>query len=202
MCILICLMAVLVQQTIVAFTTVAIAWTASAVSTGGDPLPQLIFFCSLLLATALPQILIDLESERSKYWLFNRAIKKSSAGNYGATGSFFNKHIRSEKESYVDSELWITISDDVAYATDAMAVLLNIAFNALAVSSVPDASFSISLVAACIISLASSIISLLQNIGVVVSYATQLSERIARTKLVYSNLVLTDAERNTHGVIK
>lgn len=306
---ILCLMAIFVQQTIVALTTVAIAQTAATVSSGGNPLPQLVLFCSLLLAAALPQVFIDLESERLKYRLLNKAIERSSAANYGATGAFFNKRIRSEKEPYVDTELWITISDNVAYVTDATAVLLNIAFNALAVASVLNASFSISLVAACAISLASSLISfkgisrqsnraqsarahlfsairlcipniwignarnscdwsnhfhraereslqeqtrlsltrgglsslttlagsvpfvmaviaysmanlgtpaklsmliallprqvsLLQNIGVVVTCATQLSERIARTKLVYRQLVLTEAERNARGVIR
>lgn len=156
---ILCLMAIFVQQTIVALTTVAIAQTAATVSSGGNPLPQLVLFCSLLLAAALPQVFIDLESERLKYRLLNKAIERSSAANYGATGAFFNKRIRSEKEPYVDTELWITISDNVAYVTDATAVLLNIAFNALAVASVLNASFSISLVAACAISLASSLIS-------------------------------------------
>ena len=45
-------------------------------------------------------------------------------------------------------------------------------------------------------------VSPLQNIGVVVTCATQLSERIARTKLVYRQLVLTEAERNARGVIR
>ena len=45
-------------------------------------------------------------------------------------------------------------------------------------------------------------VSTLQYMNVLVSYAAQLSERIARTKLVYSNLTLTEAERGARGVIK
>lgn len=306
---IICLLAIFLQQTMVALTTLSIAQAAATVSAGNNPLPQLIVFCALLLTVNLPEIIIDLEREHTKYWLLARIVEKSSGSNYGATSSFFNKRIRSEKEPYIDTELWITISDDVSYATDALAALLNIVLNTLAIASCLDVSFVVALAISSCISLIFSItsfshikkrasrsqsararlfaslrlcipnvwignalnfkdwnahlrqaerealhmqsclslvrnglssfsvlastvpfivvvasyslanlnnpenlsmliavlprqVSLLQNIGTIVTYAAQLSERIARTKLVYSNLMLTEAERNTRGVIK
>lgn len=305
----ICLVAIFAQQAMVALTTVAIAQSAAILTGGGDPLPQLTVFCVLLLAGNLPDIFIDLERERSKYWLFNKAISRSAKANYGATGTYFNKRIRQEKEPYIDTELWITISDNVAYAADLFATLANIVLNTAAVASVLDASFAIALGAAGIISLVSSglafslighrtkraqaaraklfsairlcipnawignarnfrdwkehfnethsdsmraqsalsltrcslasltaimsavpfiaatmgyatahvsdlpamtaliavlprQVSILQYMNIVVAYAAQLSERIARTRLVYSNLVLTPEERNTGGSIR
>lgn len=44
-------------------------------------------------------------------------------------------------------------------------------------------------------------VAILQNMGVAVSYAVQLSERISRTKLVYANLLLTPKETASHGNI-
>lgn len=152
----ICLVAIFAQQAMVALTTVAIAQSAAILTGGGDPLPQLTVFCVLLLAENLPDIFIDLERERSKYWLFNKAISRSAKANYGATGTYFNKRIRQEKEPYIDTELWITISDNVAYAADLFATLANIVLNTAAVASVLDASFAIALGAAGIISLVSS----------------------------------------------
>lgn len=111
---MICLAAIFVQQTMVALTTVSIAQAAAVVSTGGNPLPQLVLFCALLLTVSLTDIIIDLERERTKYWLLARTVEKSSSSHYGTTSSFFNKRIRSEKEPYIDTELWFTISDDVS----------------------------------------------------------------------------------------
>lgn len=305
----ICLVAIFAQQAMVALTTVVIAQSAAILTGGGDPLPQLTVFCVLLLAGNLPDILIDLERERSKYWLLDRAILRSSSADYGATGAYFNKRIKTEKEPYIDTELWITISDNVAYAADLFATLANIVFNTAAVASVLDASFAIALGVAGIISLASSglsfsligsktkraqsaraklfsairhcipntwignarnyhdwehdflqksiestrtqatlsltrsglsaattiissipfilttmgyaaahasnlpamttliavlprQVSILQNMNVIVVYAAQFSERIARTRLVYSNLILRPEERDARGSIR
>lgn len=305
---LICLFAIVVQQAIVAATTVAIALAAAAVAGGSDPTMPLLFFCALLLLVSLPEILIEYEKERSKYWLFNKAVGRAVRKNRGATSAYFNRSLRGEKEPFVDTELWLVISDDVLYAADAFTTLSNILLNTIAVASVLDASFVLAFSASAGASVAgaalsfhvvrartetaqdsrasmfsmlrkgipniwignavncrewgsafdsrlhkserdqlglafvrnglSSVativsalpylmavfsyvlanlgdlpalsalvamlprqVSILQNMGVVVVYATQLSERLARTRLVMGNLVLTESERGAGGAI-
>lgn len=305
----ICLAAILAQQTIIASTTLAIAQAAAVVSSSGNPLPQLIYFCIALLCSNLPDIIIEQERERSKYWLFDRAIQRSTNANFGATSAYFNRNILHEKEPFVDAELWITVSDNVTYLTDLFATLANIILNTIAIAGALSTSFALALLLSGFIALAfsagsfrliqssashaqssrahlfshvrtcipntwigngrnfsdwenqyrrsfsnsrkaqsrlsftrsslasattfaSSIpfvmtiisfsishsgnlsalmafiailprqVSTLQYMNVLVSYAAQLSERIARTKLVYSNLTLTEAERGARGVIK
>lgn len=305
---IICFIAILVQQVLVAATTIVIARAASAVANGVSPVQPILLFCVLLLAATLPDPLIEVEKERSKYALFNKAISRAASANYGASGAYFNKAVRSDKEPYIDTELWITVSDNVAFATDAFATLLNIVLNTVAVASVLNASFGYAFMASGAISLIGSALSfgalgkqaarsqemraqlfgvvrraidniwignasnfkdwnscyrgrvqrsrneqsrlsfersglssltsfvasvpfvaavvsyavfkqnepaalatlisvlprqvaILQNMGVAVSYAVQLSERISRTKLVYANLLLTPKERASHGNI-
>lgn len=304
----ICFLAIFVQQVIVAATTVAIAFAAAAVASGSDPSASLLLFCASLLLVNLPEILIEYEKERSKYWLFERAVARAARENRGATSAYFNRALRAEKEPFIDTELWLVISDNVLYAADAFATLLNILLNTIAVAAVLDASFVLAFAASGAVSLVSAAlsfriirtrtetaqdsraamfsmvrmaipnvwignevncrewgstfrmrlqssrrdqlglsfvrnglsslatvggalpylaavfgyllanlgnlsalssliamlprqVSILQNMGVVVIYATQLSERIARTRLVMGNLVLTESERSPHGAI-
>lgn len=138
---LICFIAILVQQVLVAATTIVIARAASAVANGVSPVQPILLFCVLLLTATLPDPLIEVEKERSKYALFNKAISRATSANYGATGAYFNKAVRTDKEPYIDTELWITVSDNVAFATDAFATLLNIVLNTVAIASVLNASF-------------------------------------------------------------
>lgn len=309
MSIVLCIIAILVQQGIVALTTITIAHAAANVSAGVDPTHSLIAFCILLASVSIPQMLIECEMERSKYWLFDKAVSHAAASNYGATSAFFNNRIKTEKEPYIDTELWIVISDNVVYAADAFTTLVNIIFNTAAVASVLDGSFALAIVLSGGISLAAAAISfhlikkpvsesqiarahlfaairkcipnswignsrcfadwkthyhanenasmhaqvrltlargglstlttvistlplivttisyclahadnpvllttltavlprqvlILQNINVIVIYAIQLSERIARTALVRDNLILTDEEKCEHGPIE
>lgn len=309
MSIALCILAILAQQGIVALTTITIAHAAASVSAGIDPTHSLIVFCILLASVSIPQILIEFELERSKYWLFDKAVSHTAASNYGATSAFFNNRIKTEKEPYIDTELWIVISDNVDYAADAFTTSVNIILNTAAVASVLDSSFAAAIVLSGGISLVAAVISfrfikkpvsesqiarahlfaairkcipnswignsrcfadwktyyrakenasmraqtrltlargglsalttvvstlpfivttisyrlphagnpvllttliavlprqvqILQNINVIVAYAIQLSERMARTALVQDNLILTTEERREHGPIE
>ncbi len=305
---LICFLAIFVQQAMVAATTVAIALAAAAVTGGSDPTAPLLFFCALLLSASLPEILIECEKERSKYWLFSKAVGRAVRENRGATAAYFNRSVRGEKEPFVDTELWLVVSDNVLYAADAFTTLLNILLNTIAVAGLLDASFVLAFSASAGVSVAGAAlsfrlirarteaaqdsrasmfsmlrmaipnvwignavncrewgsafsgrlhrserdqlglafsrsglssaatiagslpyliavssyalanlgnlpalsalvamlprqVSILQNMGVIVAYATQLSERVARTRLVMGNLMLNESERGAGGAI-
>lgn len=154
-----CIIGILIQQGIVALTTVAIANAAGNVSAGLDPTHSLIVFCTLLATVSIPEILIEFGKERSKYWLLNKAVCHAATSNYGATGAYFNNRIKTEKEPYIDTELWIVISDNVTYATDAFTTLINIVFNTAAVTSVLDSSFAMAIILSGGISLSAALIS-------------------------------------------
>lgn len=157
--VVLCIIGILTQQGIVALTTIAIAHAAGEVSAGIDPTHSLIVFCVLLASVSIPEMLIEFGKERSKYWFLNKAVSHAATSNYGATGAFFNKRIKTEKEPYIDTELWIVISDNVTYAADAFTTLINIVFNTAAVASVLDSSFAVAIVLSGGISLSAAVIS-------------------------------------------
>lgn len=157
--VVLCIIGILAQQGMVALTTIAIASAACDVSSGIDPTRSIIVFCVLLASVSIPEMFIEFEKERSKYWFLNKAVSHAATSNYGATSAFFNKRIKTEKEPYIDTELWIVISDNVAYAADAFTTLINIIFNTAATASVLDSSFAVAIVLSGGISLSTALIS-------------------------------------------
>ena len=98
--VVLCIIGILTQQRIVALTTIAIAHAAGDVSACIDPTHSLIVFCVLLASVSIPEMLIEFGKEWSKYWFLNKAVSHAATSNYGATGAFFNKRIKTEKESH------------------------------------------------------------------------------------------------------
>lgn len=98
--VVLCIIGILTQQRIVALTTIAIAHAAGDESACIDPTHSLIVFCVLLASVSIPEMLIEFGKEWSKYWFLNKAVSHAATSNYGATGAFFNKRIKTEKESH------------------------------------------------------------------------------------------------------
>lgn len=85
--VVLCIIGILAQQGMVALTTIAIASAACDVSSGIDPTRSIIVFCVLLASVSIPEMFIEFEKERSKYWFLNKAVSHAATSNYGAVSA-------------------------------------------------------------------------------------------------------------------
>ncbi|MDR0314311.1 MAG: AAA family ATPase, partial [Treponema sp.] len=139
---------VLVQQIIVATSTVMIAKLSQAVVSGDEYRLWLILFIISLTVVYIPTTLTNYFINKAKYITYSDYIKKFSVIAYNHPHHFFNSNFRERKESYFTHEAWLIIQEDYNFFVDMFSLLFNVGLNVLVLSYYLNTAFLFSYICA------------------------------------------------------
>ena len=135
---------VLIQQIIVASSTIMIANLSQSIVSGRGYILWLTLFIISLTIVYIPTALTHFFINKAKYITYSYYINKFSEKTLNHTHKFFNKNFRDEKESYFTHESWLIIQEDYDFIVDMASLILSVALNVIVLSYFLNIAFFIS----------------------------------------------------------
>ena len=135
---------VLIQQMIVASSTIMIANLSQSIVSGRGYILWLILFIISLTIVYIPTALTNFFINKAKYITYSDYINTFSEKTVNHTHNFFNKNFRDEKESYFTHESWLIIQEDYDFITDMASLILSVTLNVIVLSYFLNTAFFIS----------------------------------------------------------
>ncbi|MCL2320817.1 MAG: hypothetical protein FWC47_01775 [Oscillospiraceae bacterium] len=138
----------LIQQIIVASSTVMIINLSQSIVSGEGYKLWLILFIFSLTIVYIPTTLTNYFTNKAKYITYADFINKFSNEAYNHLNHFFNSSFKEEKEAYFTHESWLIIQEDYNFFLDMFSLILNVGLNVAALSYFLNSAFLISYICA------------------------------------------------------
>ncbi len=138
----------LMQQIIVASSTVMIANLSQSIVSGEKYTLWLILFIVSLTIVYIPTTLTNYFINKAKYITYADFINKFTKEAYNHPNQFFNSNFKEEKEAYFTHESWLIIQEDYNFFLDMFSLSFNVALNVIALSYFLNSAFLISYICA------------------------------------------------------
>lgn len=135
------LLFVVIQQLIVASSTLWIAKLGNAVVEGGQIYPWLVLFISSLVIVFLPGMGANFYLEKAKYCSFHEYVICFEKAFCGKASIRTDTSVRNEIQPYFNNEAWLVLDHSYTFFSDIITTATNVLFNVVVLGFVVDRKF-------------------------------------------------------------
>ncbi|MDR1540940.1 MAG: hypothetical protein LBU32_23645 [Clostridiales bacterium] len=125
---------IILQQLIVAFSTISIVNLGRRVSLGSGYLLWLALFILSLIIVYIPTILTNYCLNAAKYETYNQLISSFGEQNYNSPDLNCSVKFKSQRQPYFTHEAWLIIQENYDFFADISSMGLSICLNVLVIS--------------------------------------------------------------------
>ena len=131
----------IIQQLIVASSTVWIVKLGQAIVRGDDFSLWLFLFITSLLIVYIPSTLSVLFLKNAQFVAFEKYLAAFQDNYYGATRLRSSVETKNEKQPFLNNESWLVVNESLFFFSDWTSIVLNVAFNVIALGATVSSQF-------------------------------------------------------------